>query len=65
MSVEQGTGTSTDPAATERIDIEQRGIAGKGRTAVNTYVMSKLVEYKQHDLARESGRRDWAKLFRK
>lgn len=32
---------------------------------MNSYMMSKLVEFKQHDLARETGRRDWVTLFRK
>lgn len=31
---------------------------------MNDYVMSKLATYKQHDLARASGRRNWATLFR-
>lgn len=64
LSVSNGTAASAGPAATERVDNEQRSTAGKGRTAMNHYTMSKLVEFKQHDLARENGRRNWLTLFR-
>ena len=60
----KGTARSAGPAATERVDSRQWGTAGKGHSAMNTYVMSKLVQYKQHDLAREYGRRNWRELFR-